>query len=249
MYIDYDLPRCHLTQSIKESILWHNRLGHPGTKDMKTLGLPEKYEPCITCETNKSHHFAVADLPLDFIQLDLVGPITPPSVSGFKYFLTIVDQASSFKIVKKIKQVVSDCGGEFLNENFKELANDNGYLHIYSPPETPQHNGFAERANQKFLENARCLLNASNLPHKYWVEAVNTATYLSNLAPSTAIKNQSPCHIWGCTISKIHRLRVFGCQEVIHCLEREKEWKLQPTGKEGIFLGYKNKNSAYSILQ
>jgi hypothetical protein len=35
--------------------------------------------------------------------LDLVGPVNPSSVSGFWYFLTCVDQFSSFKFVRFLK--------------------------------------------------------------------------------------------------------------------------------------------------
>jgi hypothetical protein len=77
--------------------------------------------------------------------MDLVGPITPPSVSSFNYVLTVVDQYSSFKFCRflkaksdtftefeklailvenlqdcKIKEIVLDGGGEFVNSKFKD---------------------------------------------------------------------------------------------------------------------------------
>ncbi|MBW0576088.1 hypothetical protein O181_115803 [Austropuccinia psidii MF-1] len=85
--------------------------------------------------------------PLDCIHLDLVGSVVPALVSGFNYILTIADQSTSFKIVKflkkksdafsqfsivkiftenqqdrKIKRIVSDRGGKFLNKHFNDLA-------------------------------------------------------------------------------------------------------------------------------
>ncbi|MBW0533980.1 hypothetical protein O181_073695 [Austropuccinia psidii MF-1] len=124
--------------------------------------------------------------------MDVVGPINPPLVSGKHYFLTIVDQSSSYKIVKflqkkpkvfeqfqatkiamentqdkKLKKLVSERGGEFLNNDFKKLSNKCGFIHIFSPPEMPQHNAFAERANQTILQKARCLLGGSNIPANF----------------------------------------------------------------------------------
>ncbi|MBW0575703.1 hypothetical protein O181_115418, partial [Austropuccinia psidii MF-1] len=143
--------------------LWHNRLGHPGDGPLKSMGLPISSLPCRICMINKAHllpfnsHFDQVRLPLDCVHVDLVGPISPISVSGFRYFLTIVDQATSFKIVKflknksdafgqyiiaklakenlhdrKLKKLVSDRGGEFLNQRFSKLSNEEGFLHVPS---------------------------------------------------------------------------------------------------------------------
>ena len=134
--------------------LWHNRLGHPGNLALKHLHLPTLGDdPCKVCLCSKmtllpfSGHFAPAPSPLFCIHMDLVGPITPASVSGFKYFLTVVDQFSSFKLVRflkekydalsavkellnlvgnsqkaKVRELVSDRGGEFLNHVFAEMV-------------------------------------------------------------------------------------------------------------------------------
>ncbi|MBW0478485.1 hypothetical protein O181_018200 [Austropuccinia psidii MF-1] len=100
MYDDYSLPRGLL--SIDSTTLWHNHFGHPGPTPVKILGLPSGSINCITCNLNKAHcllfcnQFEHENLLLDCVHIDLVGPISPPSVSGFKYFITIVDQSTSF---------------------------------------------------------------------------------------------------------------------------------------------------------
>ncbi|MBW0499166.1 hypothetical protein O181_038881 [Austropuccinia psidii MF-1] len=187
------------------------------------MGLPRIISNFQMCNINKMHLITFTDQfehvshPLDCVHIDLVGPINPPSVSGFRYFLTIVDQATSYKmiqllkhksdaleqfvIVKKemetlhdqsLKKVVSDCGGEFLNEKFKSLSEAQGFTHIFSPANTPQHNGFAERAKRTILEKARCILNGSNLPDSYWAEAINTSKILSKIIPTPSRRNLSP---------------------------------------------------------
>ncbi|MBW0476341.1 hypothetical protein O181_016056 [Austropuccinia psidii MF-1] len=280
MYVDYKIPICLLSKTIQQDVLWHHRFGHPSSKILKLLSLPNKELNCITCETNKSKNqpfnknFENAELPLDFIHIDLVGPKKPFSNSGFQYFLTIVDQFSSYKIVKffkrksdcfqnfviakkhmenkqdrKIKKLISDKGGEFQNNDFKEISGENGFKHIFSPTETPEHNGYAERANHTTLEKAQCLLNSSNLPQSYWAEAINTATFISNLQPTPSRNNQSPHTIWTKKTQNLQSLRVFGCRAMIHCLNKEKNWKLDQTGQAGILIGYENKGSAYRILR
>ncbi|MBW0483025.1 hypothetical protein O181_022740 [Austropuccinia psidii MF-1] len=194
---------------------WHNRLGHPAASVLKNLGLPNIKTPCLICEINKAHQlpfnhdFAPVHNHMDSVHIGLVGPITLASVSGFKCLLMIVDQSSSFKIMKflkrksesfdqffiaknfmenqknrTMKKLTSDRGGEFVKEKFKKLAEDCGFIHMLSRPNTPEYNGYAERFNQITLEKARCLMSMANLPNQYWAEAVNTSIFLSNLSPT-----------------------------------------------------------------
>ncbi|MBW0553052.1 hypothetical protein O181_092767 [Austropuccinia psidii MF-1] len=163
---------------LTEASLWHNQLGNPGPAVIKSMGIPGPDEDCHVCNINKDHKkpFKIQsehkNIPLDCVNLYLVGPISPPSVSGKQYLLTIVDQAKSFKhfpflkkksdayeefvAVKKmmdnqqncsIKKFFSDQGGGFLNHKFQELETTSGFIHCFSPSYTPEHNEFAEQAN------------------------------------------------------------------------------------------------------
>ncbi|MBW0529258.1 hypothetical protein O181_068973 [Austropuccinia psidii MF-1] len=255
MKVKYSTPQAFLSQVSPNH--WHQRLGHPGLSVLKSMGLAIDVINCQTCDLNKAHllpfksHFEHASLPLDCVHIDLVGPITPQSVSGFQYFLTMVDQFTSFKITcflknksnafeeflrektsmenlhnRKLKRLVSDRGGKFLNHKFKALSEEHGFQHITSPAETPQHNGFAERANQSILVKTRCILNHSKLPKVYWAEAVRTATTLSNI-----------------------NIQTFGFKAIIALQKGHREWKFGPSGSEGILLGFKNDNTSYRILR
>ncbi|MBW0533525.1 hypothetical protein O181_073240 [Austropuccinia psidii MF-1] len=206
--------------------------------------------------------------------MDLVGSITPPSISQCKFFLTITDQASLYKIVsflknksecfekfktikkkievkqeRKIKRIVSDWEGEFLNQQFAKLTTECGIIHTFALTETPQHNGYAERTNQTLLDKARGMLNATNLTKQYWAEAINTTTFISNLTPTISRNNQSPAAIWNNNQPTLTKLRVFGCQAITFKLKKEHSWKLDQRGQEGIMLVYENENTAYRILQ
>ncbi|MBW0474053.1 hypothetical protein O181_013768 [Austropuccinia psidii MF-1] len=187
---------------------------------LKSMGLPCDTFNFHTCDLNKAHllpfrdHFEHIHLPLDCVHLNLVGPITPPSVSGYRYFLTIVDQFTSFKITcflknksdafnkflhqkismenlhnRTLKKLVSDRGGEFLNHKFNTLSEKCRFHHVFSPAETHQHNGFSERENQSILLKTRFILNHSNLPKAYWAEAVRMAILLCNIVPTPSMTN------------------------------------------------------------
>ncbi|MBW0526489.1 hypothetical protein O181_066204 [Austropuccinia psidii MF-1] len=279
MNIKYDLPTTFLTTA-SGTLPWHGRLGHPGPDVLKSLGLSNTEIPCLICETSKSHRFAFnhhvtpASKSLDSINIDMVGPITPPLTSGFRYLLTIVDQSTSFKIIKflkgksesfdqfvivtnymenqqdkKIKKLTSDQGGEFLNEKFVRLAESCGFIQIFSPPETPESNGYAERCNRTILEKARCLMGTANLPNQYWAEAINTAVFLSNMSPTPSRGNKTPYQLCSNNPPRLYRLRIFGCSGVIYNLKSRCSWKLAPPGQEGVLPGFQNDNTSYQILR
>ncbi|GBP12335.1 Retrovirus-related Pol polyprotein from transposon TNT 1-94 [Eumeta japonica] len=54
-----------------------------------------------------------------------------------------------------IKTILSDNGGEFINENVKKILKANGINHRVTAPYTPQQNGNAERENRTIVEMAR----------------------------------------------------------------------------------------------
>jgi hypothetical protein len=206
--------------------------------------------------------------------MDLVGPFQTQSRSGFLYFLTIVDQFSGYRSVKFLKHksdtfsqfkqfktesekqtgralrmLVSDGGGEFLNDDFKTFCASEGIIHHVSPAYSPQNNGMAERANQTILVKARCLLVQSKLPKTFWAEAVNTATHLSNLTPSATRKMTIPYEVWTGRKANLDVLRPFGCLTYSLIPKERRTFKLFPTAEKGLFLGYENDFSSYRIYK
>ncbi|MBW0534843.1 hypothetical protein O181_074558 [Austropuccinia psidii MF-1] len=218
-------------------------------------------------------HFNPATKPLDCLHMDLIGPISPPSNSGNRYILTIINQHTSFKVTcflknksdtykefvkqqklienihdRKIKQLVTDGGGEFVNQKFKDLANQHGFNHTIAPLYTPEHNGIAGRANRTILDKARCLILTFSLPNQYWVEAIKTATFLANILPTPSKKSLSPYFLWTTQLPKIKSIRTFGCKVVFLIPKKKRSWKLGPVGEEGVLLGFNN-DSSYQILK
>ncbi|MBW0510890.1 hypothetical protein O181_050605 [Austropuccinia psidii MF-1] len=85
--VQFMIPKAFSMQVLTN--LWHQRLGHPGNQIIKSMGLPGINSNCLTCDTNKMHlipfnnQFEHVSHPLDCVHIDLVGPVNPPSVSGF----------------------------------------------------------------------------------------------------------------------------------------------------------------------
>ena len=108
-------------------------------------------------------HFDSPDLPMEFICMELVGPIHPPSSRGNKYVLMVIDMLTGFTIAVPIKnknaeticeayrdnvyctfggssRILMDNGSEFKNKEMQEVCDTLGLKHIFSPVYTPQSN-------------------------------------------------------------------------------------------------------------
>ncbi|GJV00734.1 ribonuclease H-like domain-containing protein [Tanacetum coccineum] len=147
----------------------------------------------------------------DIIHSDVwTSPI--PSLSGFKYYVLFLDHYSQFvwvyPLVNKsdvmskfvlfrnyvrtqfkceIKSFQCDHGGEFDNRRLHTLFAKNGIQFRFSCPQTSQQNRKSERMVSTINNLIRTLLFQANLPSTFWVEALNMATHLLNILPSTAI--------------------------------------------------------------
>ncbi|MBW0502369.1 hypothetical protein O181_042084 [Austropuccinia psidii MF-1] len=222
--------------------LWHKRLGHPGRGPVRAMGLPSFNGPCHTCDLNKIHQLPFKD------QFEHLTRMLKHKSEAFDCFIEAKNLMET-QHDRRIKRLISDRGGEFLNDRFKQLASSCGFIHTFSPPYTPQHNGFAERANRTLLDKAKCLLNGSGLPKRFWAEAVNTATLLCNLIPTPSRHNNSPYALWTGKSPRIKKLRIFGCQAIVLIQRNLREWKLGESGCRGIFLGYENDMSSYRVMR
>ena len=118
-----------------------------------------------------------------------------------------------------------------------------GVRHELTVPKTPQQNGVAERLNRTLVEAVRSMLIDTNLPHKFWAEALSTAVYLKNRSPTKAVKDMTPFEAWKNTKPKVGHLRVFGCEAFAHIPKD----KLDAKARKCIFLGYGEETKGYRL--
>ena len=139
------------------------------------------------------------------LHIDLFEPSRTMSLGGNYYGLVIVDDYSrytwtlffrtkndAFDVFRKLVKVIqnekglnivsirSDHGGEFQNEYFEKIYEENGIHHTLSTPRTPQKNGVVERKNKSLEEGARTLLNETKLKKYFPVDVVSTVCYTLN---------------------------------------------------------------------
>lgn len=209
--------------------------------------------------------------PLDLIHADVGCVLDTPSPSGTKYFLTMIDDYSRYieiyfmkqksetagyikeyvkkmetQFERKVKKIRSDQGGEFSSKDLMAFYKSEGIQAQFTAGYSPQQNGVAERRNRHLIEMARCMLLDAGMEKCYWPEAVNTAAYLQNVLPTTAV-DRTPFELWFGKKPDLSILRVFGCKAEVH-VPKEKRTKLSNKSKSLIFVGYSQKHKAYRFL-
>lgn len=122
-----------------------------------------------------------------------------------------------------------------------------GIQHQLTVAYTPEQNGVAERANRTICEKARSMLQDSNLPKRFWAEAVHHAVYLKkNRSPTIAVKNMTPEGKWSGRKCDLSTVKIFGCKAFMH-IPKQKRRKWDPKSKELIHTGFCDDAKAYPL--
>jgi hypothetical protein len=90
------------------------------------------------------------------------------------------------------------------------------------------------------------MLHDQDLPMMLWVEACNIVIYVQNKSPQKILEDKTPEEAFTGVILEIGNLRIFGFHVYIH-VPKEKQTKLEPSGKKGMFVGYSETSKAYFI--
>ena len=90
------------------------------------------------------------------------------------------------------------------------------------------------------------MLKTTNIVKSFWAEAVNTACYVINRSPSTAIKLQTPMEMWNGKLVDYSHLHVFGSPVYVMYNDQERS-KLDPKSGKCIFLGYVDGVKGYRL--
>ena len=138
---------------------------------------------------------------------------------------------------RKVQQIRSDGGGEFIGANLGEWLKARNIRHQKSCPYTPQQNGVAERRNGVLLGCMRTLLADSGLPLQWWGDAILTANELHNVLPSSATPGMvSPHEAWWGAKPDVGMYRSFGCQAMVLIPPAQRGSKAAPVSKKMIHI-------------
>lgn len=224
-------------------------------------------EPCIEAKQTRKPFVSCSEKRatrvLELIHTDVCGPVTPVGHDGSRYYVSFIDDWSRFIIVytirskdqvyecfklyeamvtakfgRKIARVRSDNGGEYRNEQFEKFCEQKGIQMECTVPYSPEQNGVSERMNRTLVEKARAMLIGSGVAKTFWCEAVETAAYLVNRSPASALKEgKTPFELWEGRKPNISGMRVWGSPAYCH-VPKETRKKLDSKAWKGIFLGY-----------
>ena len=212
-----------------------------------------------------------ASYPLEIIHSD-VCTVGENSLSNCKYFLTFIDDYSRFvwvyflknksdvfqnfiewkamaenQLGRNVKILRTDSGGEYLSNVFKQFTNINGILHQTTIPKTPEQNGVSERMNRTLVEMTRTMLNESQLPKKFWAEALSTSAYIRNRVPTKSLNGKTPFEILFGKKPDIYNFKIFGCEAYAH-IPKDERRKLDSKSLKCVFLGYGNNIKGYRLF-
>ena len=262
-------------QVLQESliILAHDYSGHNGARRVYNCLKRQYYWPgirkrifkhckqCAECQLQNQgqpekqfDHFQTPDLPMQFICMDLVGPIHPPSSRGNRYVLTVIDMLTGFTIAVPIpdknattvckayrdnvycifggsSRILTDNGTEFKNKEMNTICRELGVKQVFSPAYTPQSNGRLEGWH-RFVK--ACIAKHIRGGDVEWDELVPLAVSAYNFFPCQSTK-ESPF------------LLMFG-RDPMTPIAQLLEPKLRYYGEKGNFLQMDSLRRLYAVV-
>jgi hypothetical protein len=90
------------------------------------------------------------------------------------------------------------------------------------------------------------MIHDHNIPMILWAEASMTTVYVQNRSPHKIMKNMTPVEAFTGVKLEVGHFRIFGCPVYFH-VPKEKRTKLDPSGRNGTFVGYSESSKAYWI--
>ena len=112
---------------------------------------------------------------------------------------------------KKLRVLRTDRSGEFTLVEFAAYCADQGVVRHHTTLYMPRQNGVVERWNQTVVGMARSMMKAKKMPVEFWGEAVTTAVFILNRAPTKALKCKTSFEAWYGRKPSVSFLQTFGC--------------------------------------
>lgn len=195
----------------------------------------------------------------DHIHMDLWGPAKVQTINHQRYTSTMIDDTTSWleeplmrskdeafgtyvvyearlqtQYGIKVKEVRSDCGGEFTSQDFLDHLTQQGTIQRLTVHDTPQHNGLAERTHGTIFNMVRSMLISSGLPHNLWGEAHQHAVWLFNRTPHARVDFRTPYEMCFKSPPDLSAVRPFGSI----CYVKRDAGKLSTRAEECHWLGF-----------
>ena len=254
-------------------MLAHNYSGHNGFRRTYNAMKRQYYWPgmrkdilkhckrCHQCSLQNQgtgeigfDHFEVPSLPMEFICMDLVGPISPQTSKGNRYMLTVIDMMTGYTIAVAIpdkraetvckayrdnvyctfggsSRILTDNGTEFKSKEMRQICEELDIKQVFSPVYTPQANGRLEGWH-RFLKS--CIAKHIRGAEVEWDDLIPLAVSAYNFFPCQSSK-ESPFVL------------MFG-RDPITPIAKLLEPKLKFYGEKGISLRMDTLRKLYTVV-
>ena len=254
-------------------MLAHNYSGHNGFRRTYNAMKRQYYWPgmrkdilkhckrCHQCSLQNQgtgetgfDHFEVPSLPMEFVCMDLVGPISPQTSKGNHYMLTVIDMMTGYTIAVAIpdkraetvckayrdnvyctfggsSRILTDNGTEFKSKEMKQICEDLDIKQVFSPVYTPQANGRLEGWH-RFLKS--CIAKHIRGAEVEWDNLIPLAVSAYNFFPCQSSK-ESPFVL------------MFG-RDPITLIAKLLEPKLKFYGEKGVSLRMDTLHKLYTVV-
>lgn len=248
---------------------------HIGPARPQTLSM--SCESCLRGAQHKNISYnrsAMASRKLEHVWSHIKGSLLHRDVYGFHFFCVFICEFTRWAVVypllekghafgsyklfearyerlasQRITHLHIDGGSEFLSHAFRSHLRDSGVALCVTQPYSPEMNSIAERSIRTITEHASAMLWNASLPVSFWSSAVDTAVYLLNRSPHSALGGKTPFELWHGVPPNLGHLRVFGCRAAAHVpdeLRTKTDWTSKST-PHCIFIGYSETENLFKL--
>ncbi|KAH1074467.1 hypothetical protein J1N35_026795 [Gossypium stocksii] len=142
---------------------------------------------------------------LELVHFDVFGRIEQPSISGMRYMVIFIDDFSRYvwvffmkekletfakckefkevaeiEVGRKIQCLHTNNSEEYISDEFSSYVKNNKIHHQFTCANTPQQNEVIKRRNRHLVETCWSMLQAKNIPRRFWAECMKTAAHVIN---------------------------------------------------------------------
>ena len=112
-----------------------------------------------------------------------------------------------------------------IDKEFTGFCAREGIKREWTAPYNPEQNGVEKRKNWTIVEATRAMLYDQDMPKFLWAEACNTAVYIQNRTPHTALGKITPENVFTGNKPEV-TLGSSTVQLIVMCpVRRERSWR------------------------
>ncbi|KAE9100201.1 hypothetical protein PF010_g14897 [Phytophthora fragariae] len=145
----------------------------------------------------------------------------------------------------KVKNVITDGGGEFENDEMKLWYQSKGIEFLPNPPRSSPLNP-CERAHQTLVHMMKTMLIAAGFPPSLKMHALKMAAYVQNRCYHEAIKD-TPFRMMLGKKPDMHRIKKFGSIAYAHKPTGPSRRKMDENCRIGFLAGYREGQAGFDV--